>query len=86
MKRNVILSALVLGAFLGASCEKHRWNDEVVEIEEKIYNEDGDVVETVKTKVIKEKGAVRFFKENHSGDHAKQHTSNQASTSAESTH
>lgn len=69
MKRNLIITASVITAFAGISCEKHRWNDKVEVVKEEIYDEDGNVVEIVETKVVPEgnKGTVRFWKEEHSG-------------------
>ena len=73
MKRNLIIAASVITAFAGISCEKHRWNDKVEIVEEKIYDEDGNVIQIIPTEVVPEgnKGTVRFFKEEHSGHGAK---------------
>ena len=72
MKRNLILAAAVITSFVGVSCEKHRWEDKVETVEEEIYDKNDNLVETIKTKVVAEKGAKRFFiEESHGhGDHA----------------
>mgnify|MGYP000224056508 CR=1 FL=1 len=71
MKRNFIIAAILLSAFTGVSCEKHRWTDKVEVIEETETDADGNVTVVRKTEVIAEKGAVRFFKEagHGHGDH-----------------
>lgn len=72
MKRNFILAAILLSAFTGVSCEKHSWEDQVEIIEETETDDDGNVTVVKRTKVVPQdkRGAVRFFKEDHSGDHA----------------
>lgn len=53
--------AVSLFLFLLASCEKHPWNDQTKEITETIRDDDGKVVEEIKTPVVDVKGAKRFF-------------------------
>ncbi len=67
MKRNLILAAAVITSFVGVSCEKHRWEDKVETVEEEIYDKNDNLVETIKTKVVAEKGAKRFFIEEPHG-------------------
>ncbi len=67
MKRNLILAAAVITSFVGVSCEKHRWEDKVETVEEEVYDKNDNLVETIKTKVVAEKGAKRFFIEESHG-------------------
>jgi len=67
MKRNLILAAAVITSFVGVSCEKHRWEDKVETVEEEVYDKNDNLVETIKTKVVAEKGAKRFFIEEPHG-------------------
>ena len=62
-KQSLLVAASVIVAFCGVSCEKHSWEDTVEVKEEKIYDEDGNVVQVVKTELVAEKGAKRFFME-----------------------
>ena len=59
MKFSIFASALFMIA--GVSCEKHRWEDEVITVAEKA-DKGNDKAEVIKnSEEIGEKGAKRFF-------------------------